>query len=112
MVKPKRGRHAPAFILLSIAQGPNHGLGILNVMNEMVPNNRLDTAIIYRTLKDLEKEGHITSSWEDSGSGPRKKVYSITEEGYEKLDEYRKDIEKSLSNLMKFVEIHDNLSKV
>lgn len=73
MHSKKRGRHAPAFILLAVALEPNHGLGILNTLNEIVPGNRLDTAIIYRKLSELEKKGCITSEWADSEAGPRKK---------------------------------------
>jgi len=111
MANHKRGRHAPAFILLSIAEESSHGLGILNRLNELIPNNRLDTAIIYRTLKDLEKDEYVTSCWEDSGSGPRKKVYCITEKGLQRLDEYREDIEKSIQNLQGFMKMYETLRK-
>ncbi len=111
MAKKKHGRHAAAFILISIAQEPNHGLGILNKMNENVPQNRLDTAVIYRSLKELESEGFITSSWAESGSGPQKKVYSITSEGYERLDLFKEDIEESLSNLQLFLKMYADLKK-
>lgn len=108
-MKKKRGRHAPAFILLMIATEPTHGLGILNKMNALVPNNRMDTAIIYRTLKDFEERGFITSDWADSEAGPKKKIYTITEEGKAQLSLYREDIDKSLENLKRFVKIHDGL---
>ena len=107
MTKPKRGRHAPAFILLVIAIEPTHGLGVLNKINEQVPNNRLDTAVIYRTLKDFETKGFITSDWIDSDAGPKKKLYTITESGKIKLEEFRSDIEKSLNNLQQFIRLHD-----
>ncbi len=109
MMKAKRGRHAPAFILLAIANQPTHGLGILNKINQEVPNNRLDTAIIYRTLKDFESNGYITSDWADSNAGPKKKIYTITDSGREKLDAFRSDIEKSLNNLQQFIRLHDLL---
>lgn len=109
MIKQKRGRHAPAFILLVLMKTPTHGLGVLNMMNEMVPNNRMDTAIIYRTLKDLENNGYIDSTWEDSGAGPKKKVYTVTSEGEKLLVIFKDDIEKSLSNLQTFLNLYDQL---
>ena len=109
MPKQKHRRHAPAFILLTIAKEPTHGLGILNKMESSVPENRLDTAIVYRTLKDLEKDGYVSSTWEDSGSGPKRKVYSITDSGIECLAEYKKDIERSILNLERFLELYDEL---
>lgn len=106
MPRQKRGRHAPAFILLMIAKEPTHGLGILNLMDEHVPNHRMDTAIVYRTLKDLEKEGYIVSQWADSDSGPKKKIYELTPNGRELLSEFKADIEKSINNLEKFLTIY------
>lgn len=109
MTKVKRGRHAPAFILLAIATEATHGLGVLNKINEEVPNNRLDTAVIYRTLKEFESLGYITSDWMDSDAGPKKKIYTITESGKEKLEEFRSDIEKSLNNLQQFIRMHNDI---
>ncbi|WP_430884966.1 PadR family transcriptional regulator [Fusibacter sp. JL216-2] len=105
----KRGRHAPAFILLAVALEPNHGLGILNTLNEIVPGNRLDTAIIYRKLSELEKKGCITSEWADSDAGPRKKIYSITDQGRDQLAEFKEDIEGSIKRLNNFLRLYDGL---
>ncbi len=109
MSKPKRGRHAPAFVLLMIATEPTHGLGILSKMDEHVPFHRMDTAVIYRTLKDFEANGLITSNWADSAAGPKKKIYTITDKGMKKLEEYREDIDKSLNNLQMFIKLHQSL---
>lgn len=109
MSKPKRGRHAPAFILLTIALEPNHGLGILNKMNELVPQNRLDTAVIYRVLKTMESDGDIESQWQESDMGPKKKVYNITDKGMITLNEFCKDIEKTIGHLNTFVEVFNGL---
>lgn len=109
MAKKKHGRHAAAFILLMIAIEPTHGLGILSKMNELIPGNRLDTAIIYRTLKAFEKEGYITSSWEESEAGPQKKVYEITDSGRSYLDEFKLDVEESIENLKGFMKLYDEL---
>jgi len=103
----KHGRHAPAFILLMLSKKSNHGLGILNDLNDFIEGNKLDTAIIYRVLKKLETEGAIDAHWEDSASGPKKKVYSITEKGRDLLTEFRKDIEASRNRLDKFIKMYD-----
>lgn len=102
-----KGRHAPAFILLAIALEPNHGLGILNRLQEIAPGNRLDTAVIYRKLNEMEKKGCITSQWVDSEAGPRKKVYSITEFGLKQLEEFKVDIEESIERLNVFLTVYE-----
>lgn len=109
MIKCKSGRFTPAFILLILSRGANHGLGILNEMDALVPRHRMDTAIIYRTLKDLEKKELIASYWLDSDAGPRKKNYEITEAGREQLDLLKDDVELVVDNLKIFLSLYDEL---
>lgn len=106
----KQGRHAPAFILLMLSKKANHGLGILHEMNDFVSGNKLDTAIVYRVLKKLEDEGAIKAHWEESRSGPKKKVYTITEKGKTLLADFRLDIEASRNRLNKFIEMYDDIN--
>ena len=102
----KSARYAPAFILLMLSFGPNHGLGILSKMDELVKGHRLDTAVIYRMLKKLESEKAIVSDWESSELGPKKKVYSITDKGKLDLKTYKTDIEDVIKNLQNFLELY------
>lgn len=106
----KTGRHAPAFILLMLAEGPKHGLGILSAMDQEVAGHRLDTAVIYRTLKQMEKDHLVVAAWVASDLGPKKKVYSITSEGRECLASYRQDIEACIQRLNRFIAIYDGSS--
>lgn len=108
MESKHKGRHAPAFILLAVALEPNHGLGILKKLQEIAPGNRLDTAVIYRKLGEMEKMGHVTFEWVDSEAGPKKKVYSITDKGMKQLEEYKIDIEASIKRLNNFLSIYEN----
>lgn len=45
----------------------------------------LDPALMYRTLRDMESNGLITSRWVGSGEGPRRRVYEITAAGKAEL---------------------------
>jgi PadR family transcriptional regulator, regulatory protein PadR len=36
---------------------------------------------LYRMLRQMEKDGLVTSSWDTSGQGPARRLYSITEAG-------------------------------
>lgn len=45
----------------------------------------LDPALMYRTLRDMESNGLITSRWVGSGEGPRRRVYEITAAGQAEL---------------------------
>lgn len=111
MSRLKRGRHAPAFVLLIIAQRPSYGLEILNQLNEVCPENTLDTAAIYRALKSLEVDEMITSQWLESETGAPTKVYEITEKGLQLLAEYKQDIEHRITHLNQFISVYNELTK-
>lgn len=49
----------------------------------------LGDATIYGTMRRLEQAGHVTSRLEESGSGPARKYYSLTELGHDLLTEGR-----------------------
>jgi poly-beta-hydroxybutyrate-responsive repressor len=40
-----------------------------------------DVGTIYRTLRQLEKSGLVSSLWDTSNSGPAKRTYSLTSAG-------------------------------
>jgi PadR family transcriptional regulator PadR len=42
---------------------------------------------LYRVLNEMQKEGLLNDRWERSRHGPRKKMYSVSEKGKEKLNE-------------------------
>lgn len=104
-------RHLPAFILLALAERPVHGSAIHSVLIERMGLHRPDTGAIYRTLQQLELDGEVVSQWDTAGSGPAKKVYRLTPEGWEKLEQWREDIEKRLANLQNFLDLYRSLKK-
>lgn len=110
---PKRAqqyRHLPAFILLALAERPVHGSAIHSVLMERM-ELRPDTGAIYRTLQQLEQDGEVISEWDTSGSGPAKKVYQLTPVGWEKLEQWRQDIEKRVANLQYFLKMYQSLKE-
>ncbi len=55
----QRERYVPAFILLILAEESWYGLEIMHKIDQLTPGNRLDTAILYRSLKKLEEEKKV-----------------------------------------------------
>jgi len=59
--------------------------------------NTMNAGTFYRTLRQMEKDGIVQSSWETSEGGPARRMYSITEAGEaylklwaESLDQYQR----------------------
>lgn len=109
MAKFKQGRHAPAFILLFLASENSYGANLLSKMKEQMPHNKLDSAAVYRTLQELEKAGAVESYWDTTEPGPARKWYKITKAGYEKLAEYKEDIEMRKKNLDFFLTVYQEI---
>ncbi|HAJ78177.1 MAG TPA: PadR family transcriptional regulator [Fibrobacteres bacterium] len=102
-------RHTPAFILLFLAQGDLYGAAILTTLQKELPCYHTDSAVIYRSLKDLEEEEAVSSYWETDTSGPAKKWYKITQKGKDLLIDFKEDIEMRKKNLDYFIESFNSI---
>lgn len=67
-------------LLLLIAESASHGYELLDGMREL-GMDRVDTGAVYRTLRTMEHEGLLTSSWAQASSGPPRRTYELTEDG-------------------------------
>jgi len=73
-------------LLLLLKESPAHGYTLLGRMAEF-DLDFLDPAVIYRALRKMEKQGWVTSTWEEEETqGPPRRVYAITPAGEEVLD--------------------------
>jgi len=97
------GRHTGAFLLLFLTEGDSYGGKLLQKCEDELPINPIDSAILYRTLKQLEKEGAVESYLGTSEQDKPIKMYKITEEGKSKLAEFQINIETKLKNLSFFL---------
>jgi poly-beta-hydroxybutyrate-responsive repressor len=107
--KGRQSRHLPAFILLTVAEGPLHGGAIHSELLRRIPGFTVDTGAVYRTLKILETDGEVESSWDTAGSGPARKIYRLTTAGAKKLEAWKTDIEYRLTILRHFLTAYDQL---
>lgn len=92
-VMQKQNRHLPAFLLLLLLDDEAHGGTLWSKLKSLLPDQwNIDSGAVYRTLRDLEERGAVSSQWMTEESGPPKRVYAITQKGLEELYEWRKDI--------------------
>ncbi len=78
--------------LLSLQQWNSYGYELM----ERVAAFGFETVnpgTMYRTLRDMEKNGTVKSKWETSGAGPARRMYSITDAGKTYLDLWVKSLE-------------------
>ena len=101
-------RFVRPFVLLLLAEGPSHGYELAGSLKEFSPEGlNVEPSILYRMLRQMEEEGLATSSLDDSGSGPARKVYELTSEGREALDLWASSLEGTARMLDSFRERYE-----
>ena len=84
-----RRRWIEPFVLAMLARGDTYGYAILGRLEEMrVTNGPLDVGLVYRTLRDLERGGLVSSTWAEESAGPRRRAYELTPAGIDALDDW------------------------
>jgi PadR family transcriptional regulator, regulatory protein PadR len=71
-------------LLLLLREKQAHGYDLLERVQQMGFEG-VDPGGLYRTLRRLERERLVSSSWEPSESGPQRRIYEITRRGMEEL---------------------------
>lgn len=105
----KHGRHTPAFLLLFLAQAPSYGALLLKKFQAELPYCLSDSASVYRSLQELEKNGLVETGWETRESGQPRKWYTITSKGMLALREQALDIRKRHANFEYFLSQYGNI---
>lgn len=95
----------PVVLLLLKKHGPSYGYELATALNEhALTDAEIERAALYRTLKQLEGNGHVLSDWDVSGSGPARHVYRLTDSGEEHLREWGVVLDKLSQAMTAFVE--------
>lgn len=89
-------------LLLLLAEAPAHGYELLERLRPF-GFDLSDPASVYKTLRVLENDGHVTSAWELSTRGPARRVYSITDDGLEMLQAWTHVLAKNRDIIDTFI---------
>jgi PadR family transcriptional regulator PadR len=99
-------------VLLLLAESPYHGYELMTRLKDFgIDHTNMDPSILYRLLRNIEREGLAESSLNDSGSGPARKVYTLTPEGREVLEIWAANIEGIVAFLGEFKARYERLAK-
>ena len=94
---------AESVLLLFLHQEPAHGYTLLDGLDEF-GLDEIDSSAVYRTLRDMEDRGWVTSSWDEEQSlGPPRRVYRITDVGDDVLAAWIKDLDETRQMLNRLV---------
>jgi PadR family transcriptional regulator, regulatory protein PadR len=66
----------------------------------------MNPGTLYRTLRQMEKDGIVESTWETSKGGPARRMYSITDAGKTYLDFWAKSLEQYQQTMEAFFRLY------
>ena len=75
----------PPFVLLAVSLQRAHGYVIEDYLRALGLFG-ITMSTLYRTLRQMEKDGFLESTWEPGPTGPARRVYTITDAGHVWLD--------------------------
>lgn len=86
-------------------KGESHGYDLAGVVQECaLTDAEIERASLYRTLKQLEAGGYVTSRWEADESGPARRLYRLTESGERYLQEWADRLDRLAQSMARFVQ--------
>lgn len=94
----------PIVLLLLKEKGRSCGYDLCSELQDhALTDAEIDKAALYRTLRQLEKNGNVKSAWETGEGGPARRVYRLTKEGEKHLDEWAAVLGNLSRSMARFV---------
>jgi PadR family transcriptional regulator, regulatory protein PadR len=97
-------------LLLLLAESSAHGYELIERLRPFGFEIN-DPATVYKTLRQMETEGLVTSSWERSSRGPARRVYELTSDGRDLLESWAMTLELNRAILGQFLDRYRNLDE-
>ncbi|HOK79528.1 MAG TPA: PadR family transcriptional regulator [bacterium] len=95
-------------ILTVMLEKPTYGYSLMEKLKNLgIDITFLHHTVVYRILRMMEISGLVISAWDTTGTGPARRVYSITDAGREYLKNWyhwaKKDL-KIMENIINEIE--------
>ena len=123
--RPKRGNVAPSntipintvgigyrpknwlvpVILLSLREWNSYGYELMERASAF-GFEAMNPGTLYRTLRQMEKDGIVESTWETSRGGPARRMYTITDAGKSYLDFWARSLEQYQQTMDNFFRLY------
>ncbi|HEX5825692.1 MAG TPA: helix-turn-helix transcriptional regulator [Candidatus Limnocylindrales bacterium] len=102
---PPRDILAP-FVLLAVSLQRAHGYVIEDYLRALGLFG-ITMSTLYRTLRQMEKDGFVESTWEPGPTGPARRVYTITDAGHTWLDSSASMLNAYRATIDRFFGLYD-----
>jgi PadR family transcriptional regulator PadR len=99
-------------LLLLLRDGEGHGYALREGLKTRgLADETLNPSVVYRSLREMEEWGWVTSRWDTGGSGPSRRVYRITPQGEEYLSRWARGLREMRDTLDRFREAYGEESE-
>jgi poly-beta-hydroxybutyrate-responsive repressor len=96
----------PVLLFLLKTKGAAHGYELAGDVREYAfTDSEIEVAALYRTLRQLEENGCVSSKWDAGASGPARRVYSLTPRGEVHLEEWATVLGHMSRSMKRFVRV-------
>lgn len=107
--EPELGRLPKNFLaswlLLLLRNLSAHGYQLTQTLM-LMGLGAVDPATVYRTLRQLENEGFISSTWDPQDSGAARRMYTLTAAGEDYLKVWAGQLEQYQTVLSRFFDLY------
>jgi DNA-binding PadR family transcriptional regulator len=94
----------PILLLLLKKHGNAYGYELVGELNaHALTDSTIERGAVYRTLRILEENGNVISSWDVSGTGPARREYRLTPSGEVHLEEWAEVLGNLSASMAHFV---------
>jgi poly-beta-hydroxybutyrate-responsive repressor len=94
----------PVALYLLKTKGRTHGYDLVGALNDYALTDALvEPGALYRTLRRLEENSFVVSTWDVSGAGPARRIYELTPAGDAHLREWEAVLDRLSQSLGRFV---------
>lgn len=94
-------------LLELLFESDSHGYALAEQLADFgFDEKELHIGTLYRTLRGMEQTGFLCSRWQSGGSGPKRRIYSITQKGLDALDEWMRILQKRQVRLSMLLSRH------
>ncbi len=105
---PPRGtpkNYLMAWLLVMLKDLNLHGYEIMKALKENFAVVS-DPGTVYRALRQLERDGYISSWWDPKEQGPARRIYTLTPTGSDALKMWTTALEQYRTNLDAFFSLY------
>lgn len=107
------GHHMRRFMEVCLLEllraGTAHGYALAEKLGGFgFASDELEYSTLYRTLRSMEQSGWVESFWESGDQGPKKRVYSLTQQGSAALDEWIQILHQRRERITMLLDLHEH----